>query len=86
MQNIEFYFKLPNWFKIPTPIGHYNPDWAIVFEGVKKVYFVAETKSENQELRPSEDQKMKCGQAHFEKFDGVIYVQTSSVSGLVKLS
>ncbi|MEA3445403.1 MAG: hypothetical protein U9R19_11840, partial [Bacteroidota bacterium] len=55
---IKFYFKLPNWFKIPTPIGNYNPDWAVVFEddnlpdlsvpqaGGKagKIYFVAETK------------------------------------------
>ena len=41
---IRFYFKLPDWFKIPTPIGNYNPDWAIVFEDDKRVYFVAETK------------------------------------------
>lgn len=48
---IKFYFKLPNWFKIPTPIGNYNPDWALVFEddnlpGGKagRIYFVAETK------------------------------------------
>jgi type III restriction enzyme len=54
-ENIEFYFKLPNWFKIPTPIGNYNPDWAVVFKGEKKIYFVAETKSEGQELL-----KVKC--------------------------
>lgn len=41
---IKFYFKLSNWFKIPTPIGNYNPDWATVFEDDKKIYFVAETK------------------------------------------
>ena len=40
----RFYFKLPDWFKIPTPIGNYNPDWAVVFEDDKRVYFVAETK------------------------------------------
>ena len=44
MENVKFYFKLPNWFKIPTPIGNYNPDWALVFEDDKKIYFVAETK------------------------------------------
>lgn len=58
-ENVEFYFKLPYWFKIPTPIGNYNPDWAIVFSGEKKIYFVAETKSEGAELRGSELMKMK---------------------------
>ena len=48
-ENIEFYFKLPFWFKIDTPIGNYNPDWAIVFKGENKIYFVAETKSSGQE-------------------------------------
>src|SRR5690606_8128171 len=67
-QNIEFYFKLPNWFKIPTPIGNYNPDWAVVFRGEKKIYFVAETKSEGQELLKSEKQKIKCGKEHFKDF------------------
>ena len=43
-EQIKFYFKLPNWFKIPTPIGNYNPDWALVFEDDHKIYFVAETK------------------------------------------
>ena len=60
-ENVEFYFKLPNWFKIPTPIGNYVPDWAIVFKGEKKIYFVAETKGEGQELLKSEKQKIKCG-------------------------
>ena len=70
-ENIEFYFKLPYWFKIPTPIGNYNPDWAIVFKKEKKIYFVAETKEKGQELRPSEKMKIKCGKAHFEKFDDI---------------
>jgi type III restriction enzyme len=81
-ENIEFYFKLPNWFKIPTPIGNYNPDWAVVFKGEKKIYFVAETKSEGQELRSSEKQKVKCGKAHFEKFEAIEYRQVSSVGEL----
>jgi type III restriction enzyme len=50
-ENVEFYFKLPNWFKIPTPIGNYNPDWALIFKGERKIYFVAKTKGEGQELR-----------------------------------
>jgi type III restriction enzyme len=52
-EDVKFYIKLPYWFKIPTPIGEYNPDWAIVFEKDKRVYFVAETKGAGQELRES---------------------------------
>ncbi|MDP9230724.1 MAG: DEAD/DEAH box helicase, partial [Bacteroidota bacterium] len=81
-ENIEFYFKLPFWFKIDTPIGNYNPDWAIVFKGEKKIYFVAETKSEGQELRVSEKMKIKCGYEHFRQFDGVKYIRVSKVSEL----
>lgn len=81
-ENVEFYFKLPNWFKIPTPIGNYIPDWAIVFKGEKKIYFVAETKGEGQELLKSEKQKIKCGKEHFKNFDEVVYKQVSSVKDL----
>lgn len=81
-ENIEFYFKLPFWFRIKTPIGTYNPDWAIVFKGEKKIYFVAETKSGGQELRGSEKLKIKCGTEHFKKFEDVVYKRVSSVSEL----
>ena len=81
-EDIEFYFKLPSWFKIKTPIGNYNPDWALVKKGSKKVYFVAETKSEGQELRPSEDNKIKCGQAHYKILDNVEFKQVSEVREL----
>jgi type III restriction enzyme len=81
-ENVEFYFKLPNWFKIPTPIGNYVPDWAIVFKGERKFYFVAETKGEGQELLKSEKQKIKCGKEHFKNFDEVVYKQVSSVKDL----
>jgi len=81
-ENVEFYFKLPNWFKIPTPIGNYNPDWAVVFKGEKKIYFVAETKGEGQELLKSETQKIKCGREHFGEFKEVVYKQVSSVRDL----
>lgn len=81
-ENIEFFFKLPFWFKINTPIGSYNPDWAIVFKDEKKIYFVAETKSAGQELRGSEKMKIKCGTEHFKKFDDVIYKRVSKVSEL----
>lgn len=81
-EDIEFYFKLPSWFKIKTPIGNYNPDWALVKKGSKKVYFVAETKSADQELRPSEDNKIKCGQAHYKILDNVEFKQVSEVREL----
>lgn len=81
-ENVEFYFKLPNWFKIPTPIGNYNPDWALVFKGEKRIYFIAETKSEGQELLRSEKMKIKCGKAHFKGFDEVVYKQVAALKDL----
>ncbi len=80
--DIEFYFKLPFWFKIKTPIGNYNPDWALIKKNEKTVYFVAETKSAGQELRTSEKQKIKCGYAHFNEFEDVEYRQVSAVGDL----
>jgi len=68
--DVVVYTKLPGGFYINTPVGHYNPDWAIVFkEGtdIKHIYFVAETKgslSESQ-LRESEKSKIECARKHF---------------------
>jgi type III restriction enzyme len=81
-EQIEFYFKLPYWFEIKTPIGQYRPDWAVVFKDEKKIYFVAETKSVGQELRGSEKLKIACGTAHFRNFDNVAYKVVSSVTEL----
>lgn len=64
-QDVKFYFKLPYWFRIDTPLGTYNPDWAFVLENDQKVYFVAETKDKDQELRASEAIKILCGRKHF---------------------
>lgn len=65
------YAKLPRGFFIPTPVGNYNPDWAIVFEEnkVKHVYFIAETKGsmDSLELRKIEEAKIHCAKKHFEK-------------------
>ena len=83
-ENVEFYFKLPFWFKINTPIGTYNPDWAVVFTNETKIYFVAETKSTGGELRGSEKLKIKCGKEHFKEFKDIIYKRVSSVSELAK--
>lgn len=80
--DIQFYFKLPFWFKIKTPIGNYNPDWALIKKNEKTVYFVAETKSTGQELKTSEKRKIKCGHAHFSEFENVKYRQVSTVGEL----
>jgi len=89
-EQIKFYFKLPNWFKIPTPIGNYNPDWAVVFEDEKKIYFVAETKDTGtskvdlSKLKLDEQLKIKCGDAHFSEFKEIDYKVVSKVSQLVE--
>ena len=67
---VAVYTKLPGGFYINTPVGHYNPDWAIVFkEGpdIKHIYFVAETKGslEESQLRESERSKIECARRHF---------------------
>ncbi|MBR3430557.1 MAG: DEAD/DEAH box helicase family protein [Clostridia bacterium] len=76
-QEVYIYAKLPRGFAIPTPVGHYSPDWAIVFhEGtVKHVYFVAETKGtmESLELRPIEKAKIDCAKKLFNRLsNGVV--------------
>jgi type III restriction enzyme len=87
---VKFYFKLPNWFKIQTPIGNYNPDWAIVFEYDRKIYFVAETKDTGtpqvdlSKLSGDEQLKIKCGNAHFNEFDDIDYRVVNKVSQLIE--
>ena len=67
---VKVYAKLPDWFTIPTPLGTYNPDWAVVIEkdGEERLYFVVETKSSlfGVDLRASEAGKIACGKRHFE--------------------
>ncbi len=74
--DIILYLKLPAFFAVPTPVGNYNPDWAIVKEerdahgesiGEEKLYLVRETKSTTdlEQLRPDEERKIKCGKRHF---------------------
>jgi type III restriction enzyme len=66
---IKVYAKLPGWFRIPTPLDTYNPDWAVLVEkdGEERVYFVVETKSGlfTDDLREKESAKIECGKAHF---------------------
>ncbi len=67
-QNIKFFCKLPRWFVVATPIGDYNPDWAVVTENEERLYLVRETKSthEREKRRENENQKIDCGKAHFD--------------------
>lgn len=66
---VKVYAKLPGWFKVPTPLGTYNPDWAVLVEkdGAERLYFVVETKSSlfTDDLRDKESAKIECGKAHF---------------------
>ena len=90
---VVFYFKLPGWFKIPTPLGNYNPDWAVVKQVQGKVYFVAETKNtgkgiqagvDTDKLRQNERLKIECGKRHFAVLDGLEYRETDDVGSLEK--
>lgn len=82
---VRFFFKLPNKFKIDTPLGTYNPDWAVVFEDDARVYFfVAETKSSTvaAKRRRDENLKIECGRAHFKLAQGVEYRAVATLQNL----
>ena len=89
--NVAVYVKLPNRFYIPTPLGHYNPDWAIAFyEGdIKHIYFVAETKGsmDPSQLRPVEKFKIHCAKEHFKAISqgDVVYDVVDSYDSLLNL-
>ncbi|WP_428357366.1 type III restriction-modification system endonuclease [Methyloprofundus sp.] len=73
-QNVKVYAKLPIWFKIDTPLGSYNPDWAVLVDhnDEERLYFVVETKGSilDELLRPKEQAKIDCGKAHFKALGG----------------
>ncbi len=70
---MKIYAKLPAWFKVPTPLGTYNPDWAVLVEvsGEERLYFVVETKGSlfTDDLRSIEAAKITCGAAHFKALE-----------------
>lgn len=68
---MKLFVKLPCWFRIDTPIGPYNPDWAFVTEREERLYFVRETKStsDDEARRTRENQKTACGKRHFEALE-----------------
>jgi type III restriction enzyme len=67
-EDIKLFVKLPAWFKVDTPVGQYNPDWAIVKHDSQTLYLVRETKGtrDSHKLRTVEADKVRCGQRHFE--------------------
>lgn len=70
-EDIKLFVKLPDWFKIETPLGTYNPDWAILKHDNTVLYLVRETKGTKnfEKLRNSEAEKIRCGRRHFEALD-----------------
>jgi type III restriction enzyme len=78
MDEVKLFVKLPDWFVVPTPIGDYNPDWAVVFyvqdefgETREKLYLVRETKgtSDPERRRGTENMKIACAERHFEAIE-----------------
>ena len=88
-KDVAVYVKLPSGFYISTPVGKYNPDWAIAFyEGdIKHIYFVAETKGSmnSMQLRQVEESKIHCAKEHFKAIsnDSVVYDVVDSYKSLL---
>ena len=88
-ERVKLYLKMPNWFKIDTPIGNYNTDWGIVTEKrnpqgkyEKTLYFMAETKAKKDtDLGLYERLKIKCGQRHFQVL-GIPFEVVKTISDL----
>ena len=78
--DIKLFVKLPDWFKVETPLGSYNPDWAILQHDDTVLYLVRETKSTKhfEKLRTSEAEKIRCGRKHFEAIGADYDVVTSA--------
>ena len=87
--DVLFYIKLPKWFQIDTPVGTYNPDWALAYKNDQVLYFVAETKNTGGRhvdlglLRPIEDLRIECGRRHFKNFEEVRFKVVSSLTELL---
>ncbi len=88
--DVLFYIKLPRWFQVETPVGPYNPDWAVAYRNDTTLYFVAETKKTGSGdhvhldlLRPIEDLRIECGKRHFKNFELVQFKVVSTLEELV---
>lgn len=86
---VKLYAKLPGWFTIDTPLGKYNPDWAVFIEknNEEKLYFVFETKGSiiSEDLRAKEEAKIKCGEKHFEALNTSIgFIKTDTFDRVIE--
>lgn len=87
-EEVSFFIKLPDWFKIRTPLGPYNPDWAIVYNenNAQKLYFIIETKGNinSDQLRPHERAKILAGEKHFVALDtGIIFKKATKFKDIL---
>lgn len=88
---VKVYAKLPGWFKVPTPLGTYNPDWAVLvqIDGQERLYFVVETKGSlfADDLRGLEASKIACGEAHFKALaiqdDAARYIKATKLDDVL---
>jgi len=81
--DVKLFLKIPSRFKIDTPIGSYNPDWAVYLtkNGEEKLYFVLETKGSTDifmDLRNREQLKIRCGKRHFEALGEDVRLQVAT--------
>ena len=86
-ERVKLFTKLPNWFKINTPLGSYNPDWAVLVEddNEEKLYFIVESKGSSLDLdiKTIESSKIKCAKKHFEVISSELkVVQSNSFENL----
>ena len=86
--DILFYLKLPGWFKINTPVGTYNPDWALMYRNDELLYFVAETKDNASAnnlnlLRPLERLKIESGKKYFNTFESIAFKVVGDLESLL---
>ncbi len=82
-ESVKLFTKLPKWFKINTPLGSYNPDWAVVIEedNQEKLYFVVESKGSDLglDIKTSEFSKIKCAKKHFKEISNKVeFVQSDN--------
>jgi type III restriction enzyme len=91
-QAVKVFAKLPAWFEIPTPLGAYRPDWAVLIDanGEERLYFVVETKGSMflDDLRDQERAKIECGKAHFKALatgdNPARYIQATNIEDVMK--
>ncbi len=88
--DVKLFFKIPSRFKIDTPIGSYNPDWAVYLtkNGEEKLYFVLETKGSTDifmDLRNREQLKIRCGKRHFEALGEDVRLQVATNWNEIKI-